>query len=121
LSEDPRETSVVEPDIVYLATDRLPLVRRRGVVGSPTLVVEILSPATATTDRGAKRALYARHGVPHYWIVDLETRVLESYVLRGWEYQPGVRVSGSAPVDLPPFVGLGLVSSSIWPPFPILP
>ena len=121
LSEKPRETTVVEPDIVYLAVDRLPTLRRRGVVGSPTLVVEILSPGTAATDRGTKRDLYARYGVPHYWIVDFDNRVLESYVLLGSEYQPAVRASGAAPIDVPPFVGLGLVPTSLWPPFPILP
>ena len=121
LSEDPRETTVVEPDIVYLAVDRLPALRQRGVVGPPTLVVEILSPGTAATDRGTKRGLYARYGVPHYWIVDLDKRVLESYVLRGSEYQPGMRASGASPIDVPPFVGLGLVPTSLWPPFPILP
>jgi Uma2 family endonuclease len=121
LTEDPRETTVVEPDIVHLAVDRLPALRRRGVVGPPTLVIEILSPGTAATDRGTKRGLYARHGVPHYWIVDLDRRVLESYVLRGSDYQSAVRASGSAPVDVPPFVDLGLVPDSLWPPFPILP
>jgi len=121
LSEEPRETTVVEPDIVYLAADRLPALRQRGVIGPPTLVAEILSPATAATDRGTKRGLYARYGVPHYWIVDLDKRVLESYVLRGAEYQPAVRASGAAPIDVPPFVGLGLVPTSLWPPFPILP
>jgi hypothetical protein len=59
--------------------------------------------------------------VPHYWIVDLDKRVLESYVLRGSDYQPAVRASGAATIDVPPFVGLGLVPTSLWPPFPILP
>ena len=34
-------------------------------------MVEILSPATADRDRGYKRALYGRHGVTEYWLVDL--------------------------------------------------
>jgi Uma2 family endonuclease len=121
LSESSRETTILQPDIVYLAAERLPALRRRGVVGPPTLVVEILSPGTAATDRRTKSALYARHGVPYYWLVDPETRVVESYVLRDAEYRPGVRASGSASVDLPPFVDLGLVPNSLWPPFPILP
>jgi len=46
------DTTVLEPDIVYLAKDRLGLVSARGTVdGPPTLAVEILSPSTARNDR----------------------------------------------------------------------
>jgi Uma2 family endonuclease len=41
------------------------------------LVVEILSPATARADRVVKRRLYREAGVPEYWIVDLEARLVE--------------------------------------------
>ena len=37
---------------------------------SPRLVVEVLSPSTALIDLNAKRAMYARMGVPWYWVVD---------------------------------------------------
>ena len=32
--------------------------------------MEVLSPSTASRDRGIKRRLYERLGVPQYWIVD---------------------------------------------------
>ena len=121
LSDTTTETTILQPDIVYLDPERLPALRRRGVVGAPSLVIEILSPTTAVTDRSTKRALYARYRVPHYWIVDLDARVIESYVLHGDDYRLTVRASGSQPVDLPPFVDLGLVPDSPWPPFPIQP
>ena len=43
------------------------------------LAVEILSPGTAIRDRGVKRRLYQREGVPEYWIVDLEARLIERW------------------------------------------
>ena len=41
-----------------------------NVRGAPDLVIEILSAATAERDRGYKRALYAKHGVAEYWLID---------------------------------------------------
>jgi Uma2 family endonuclease len=93
----------------------------RGVEGAPTLAVEILSPSTAVVDRTRKRELYARYGVPYLWFVDPDTRELAAHVLESGEYRLAARVSGTEPVDLPPFTDLGLVPSSLWPQFPIRP
>ncbi len=38
LSDTPRETSIVQPDLVYLAPDRLDRVSGRGIEGGSTLV-----------------------------------------------------------------------------------
>jgi Uma2 family endonuclease len=43
----------------------------------PLLVVEILSPSTARNDRFTKRRLYQEAGVPLYWLVDADARVIE--------------------------------------------
>src|SRR6266511_5909326 len=75
------ETAIVQPDIVYLDRTRLGAISRRGIEGAPTLVVEILSPSTTLIDRSTKRGLYARHGVPYYWLVDPEGRAIEALVL----------------------------------------
>jgi hypothetical protein len=37
-----------------------------------------------------------------------------AHVLDSGEYRLAARVSGTQPVDLPPFVDLGLVPSSLW-------
>jgi Uma2 family endonuclease len=37
------------------------------------------SPGTARVDRGPKRELYQRAGVPEYWIVDHEARLVERW------------------------------------------
>jgi len=109
------DISVVQPDLVYLDPTRSRLVSERGIEGPPTLVVEILSPSTAEIDRSMKRQLYARHGVPYYWIVDPEARTIESYVLSEGAYQLSARVAGSEPVSLPPFPALAFAPASLWP------
>src|SRR5438876_2862973 len=41
------ETTIVQPDIIYLGPDRLERISRRGIEGAPTLAIEILSPFVA--------------------------------------------------------------------------
>jgi Uma2 family endonuclease len=43
------------------------------------LAVELLSPSTAQHDRGLKRTFYQRAPVSAYWIVDLDSRVIERW------------------------------------------
>ena len=45
--------------------------------GIPLLIAEVLSPSTARHDRLIKRQLYQRCGVPCYWVVDLDARLIE--------------------------------------------
>jgi Uma2 family endonuclease len=97
------ETTVVQPDLVFLDSSRLSIVSNRGLEGPPTLVLEILSPATTLIDRSTKRQLYARYGVPYYWIVDPEARTVEAYGLSEGGYQLAARAAGSETVSLPPF------------------
>jgi len=107
------DVTVVQPDVLYIATDRLAIISERGIEGAPTLVVEVLSPSTAHLDRGRKMKLYAEHGVPYYWIVDPERRSIEAYALAGVEYARSGQVA-SEPAALPPFSDLIIDPASIW-------
>jgi Uma2 family endonuclease len=115
LSDRPRETTILQPDLIYLDHSRLEALRLRGMEGPPTLAAEILSPSTAVTDRTAKRELYARYGVPYLWFVDPEAHAIEALVNHAGQYVVAVRASGTQPIDLPPFTDLGLVPASLWP------
>jgi len=72
--------TVVQPDILFVSKLRLGVISKRGIEGPPDLVVEVLSESTQSFDRGAKRQVYARYGVDHYWIVDPEARALAEHV-----------------------------------------
>ena len=75
----------------------------------------MLSPSTSPRDRGIKRELYARYGVPWYWIVDPEARTLEVLQLTDGIYHRVARVTGRDAVPLPPFPDLVLVVDALWP------
>jgi Uma2 family endonuclease len=107
-------TTVVEPDLVYVDNARAGLVGERGIHGAPSLLIEVLSPSTAANDRGSKFQLYARYGVPCYWIVDTDARALEAYELGVDGYRLAARARGEAPVPLPPFPDLTLVPDELW-------
>ena len=115
LSDRPTETTVLQPDLIYIDPSRQRALQMRGVEGAPTLAVEIFSLSTMAIDRGRKRALYARYGVPYLWFVDPIARDIEALVLTRGEYTVAARVSGERPVELPPFTDLGLVPDSLWP------
>ncbi|MBI3302914.1 MAG: Uma2 family endonuclease [Deltaproteobacteria bacterium] len=57
----------------------------------PTLVVEILSPATARRDRTEKKRLYEMNGVEEYWLVDPEQREVTVFHLGEGRYDAGTR------------------------------
>jgi Uma2 family endonuclease len=108
-------TTVVQPDLIYVDPSRHDLVTRRGIEGPPTLAVEIISPSTPRIDRVTKLQLYARYRVPYYWIVDPDARTIEAYELAGDGYRLVTTARGSQPVSLPPFGDLALVADSLWP------
>ncbi len=100
---------VVRPDLVGYRRERLPRpgsVRPIDVV--PDWICEIASPSTAALDRVGKRALYARHGVPHYWIVDPEARTLEALELSGDRWLEVGAYDETAIASIPPFAELTL-------------
>lgn len=109
------ETTILQPDLLFVSAARSSIITRRAVEGAPDLVVEILSDSTAARDRGAKMKLYARYGVARYWIIDTDTRTLEIHRLHAGEYvlDASHRADAVVPCDVPP--GLELKLAEIWP------
>src|SRR5215510_7910468 len=73
------DETLVQPDlfVVPLVDGRRP--RRWSDISHLLLAVEVLSPSTARADRTVKRRLFQRVGVPEYWIVDVEARLVERW------------------------------------------
>ena len=116
------DSTIVQPDLTFVAKDRLSVLADRGVQGSPTLAVEVISPYTGRIDRSTKLNLYARFGVPYYWIVDPEARTIDVYRLeRAPVGSVGAAATYAEPqrfsevlADLPPLSGLTLDATSLW-------
>ena len=100
------ETSVVQPDLLFISRARQQIIMEPYVDGPPDLVVEILSPSTAAIDRGGKMRLYAKYGIPHYWIVDADRPVLEIYELQGNTYELRTRFVETETAECRLFPGL---------------
>ena len=81
------DTDVVQPDLVFVSREREGIVTPANIRGAPDLVVEILSPSTASLDRTTKRDLYAGHGVKEYWIVDPAAQTVLVMLLRGGRFE----------------------------------
>jgi Uma2 family endonuclease len=81
------EENVVQPDLVFISRGNLGILQKQGIIGSPDMVVEILSPSSFYRDRYEKKALYERFKVEEYWIVDPANSTVEVFVLEETGYQ----------------------------------
>ena len=79
LNADSADDTVVQPDIVLIC-DSTKIGDGKSCQGAPDLVIEILSPSTARFDRLLKLNRYRDAGVREYWIVDPDTKLVETYI-----------------------------------------
>ena len=81
LSDD----TVVQPDIIVVCDPKK--IVKKGCVGAPDLVIEILSPSTSKTDWRDKYQLYEATGVREYWIVNPDENLLHAFRLIDGKFQ----------------------------------
>ena len=65
------DQSLPEPDIAIVTPNDDKILQ-----GPAVLVAIEIADSTLDTDMGRKARLYARHGVPEYWVVDLDAAVI---------------------------------------------
>ena len=70
---------VAQPDVFVVPTPRGRRPRTWEECGIPVLAIEVLSPSTAHYDRVVKRQRYMRTGVAEYWVVDLDSKLVERW------------------------------------------
>jgi Uma2 family endonuclease len=68
--------------------------------GIPSIVIEVLSPATAKKDQFVKMDLYTRIGIPEYWIVSPTYKDIQ--VFKSNQEGEGLRYSSILKTDIFP-------------------
>jgi len=82
------------PDLLFIAKDRLDLLRPNHLEGAPDLAIEIVSPDSQSRDRRDKYRDYEAAGVREYWIIDPMSEDLEVHVLDAEGHYRALRVEG---------------------------
>ena len=88
---------IFEPDLLAILNDNVQIIEESHIRGVPDLCVEILSPSTASRDRGIKRERYEKAGIPEYWVVDATENQVDIHLLDPitGEFRPPVIVRES--------------------------
>ena len=80
------EHDIVQPDLLFIAIDRVHIEKDDRIIGTPDIILEIFSPSTRSKDLKEKADLYARAGVPEYWTADPKERRFITNHLQGNQY-----------------------------------
>ena len=107
---------VLVPDLAGWRRERMPEmpVDKAYFDLAPDWVCEVLSPSTASLDRGDKRRVYGEFDVRHIWYVDPEAKTLEVLELDTRGYRVVDVYSDDAKVRAIPFDAIELELALLW-------
>ncbi len=106
---------VVVPDLAGWRRERMPTrPESTGVTLAPDWICEVLSPSTASIDRGKKRAIYLREKVRHLWLVDPLAPTLEVFERGDGNWILLCTHADEARVRTPPFEAVELDLLELW-------
>lgn len=82
------EENAPQPDLVYVSNENSAVLNELElvIIGTPDLVIEILSPGTAKRDKTLKKDIYEQFGIQEYWLVDPGNKTIEVYTLQNNHY-----------------------------------
>lgn len=73
------EHDTFRPDLLFISKERLSIIGKNKIEGTPDLVVEILSPSNDTSEMSYKKHIYGSTGVKEYWLINVEKQTLTLY------------------------------------------
>jgi Uma2 family endonuclease len=81
--------TVVQPDLCVICDDKK--LDKRGCIGAPDLVVEILSPGNSKKEMREKYDVYEESGIKEYWLVNPTEKTVVIYHLNDQQKYIGTR------------------------------
>jgi Uma2 family endonuclease len=111
-TEDAQIFTVVQPDICVICDSSK--IDRRGCIGAPDWIIEILSPGNSKTEMHDKYELYQENGVKEYWIVQPEHESILQFALKGEQFTLVKMVSGDEEISPALFPELKILLSEIF-------
>ena len=104
----------VQPDVLFVAKNRLSIIQEKALFGAPDLVIEVLSSSTAARDRGVKKDLYERAGVRYYWLIDPRKQSVHALCLQAGASRLEVEHRGNAVFRPLLFPKLAIHLARVW-------
>lgn len=86
--------NILQPDIIFIKNENLNKLKSKRLSGAPDLVIEILSPSTSQFDYVEKKIIYERSGVQEYFIVEPDSKSVDSFFLKNGKYEEQKSVTG---------------------------
>ncbi|MBK9736418.1 MAG: Uma2 family endonuclease [Saprospiraceae bacterium] len=80
-----KSKTVVQPDICVICNPKI--IEEKAVFGSPDFVIEIIGGKQVKKDTQIKFDLYEEAGVGEYWIVFVDMRFVEVFILENGKFQ----------------------------------
>ncbi len=81
------DLNAVQPDLVFIPTEKQAMITDDGIIGIPDLMIEIISPSSVIRDRVDKKNLYERLNVKEHWIIDPQYQDIEVYTIQNGRYE----------------------------------
>lgn len=107
---------VVVPDLAGWRRERMPAMPGKAFIETaPDWVCEVISPTTATHDKGPKRRIYATYAVSHLWHLDPNAKLLEVFELRDGHWVLFEVFEDRETVKAPPFDAVPFSLADIFP------
>jgi len=108
-------TPEISPDVAGWRRERLPILPNDAAITVvPDWVCEILSPTTRRHNLLIKKPFYARIGVPHHWLVDLDAKMVTAYRLEGGRWLELGVYGDEREARIEPFDAVALDVASWW-------
>ncbi len=110
--KDNEVTTVVQPDLCVICDKNK--IDKRGCIGAPDIIIEILSPGNNKKELQNKFELYEEAGVLEYWIVVPSVEMIIIWYLEDGKYSKSKPFTSGQIITTPILPGLEINTTDIF-------